>query len=110
VPSRSVLGEGHVGTGGPEQSGAELPGVREDGMSGRDELPKPGTARGSPKVLPHSEGIAYKPPSGEVACARKSHMVHQSSGRPCRSSDKKSGPSSVKAYDWSAFKFLQHFP
>src|SRR5215471_15677844 len=29
--------------------GVEPPGVREDGMSGRDEQRKPGTARGSPR-------------------------------------------------------------
>jgi hypothetical protein len=40
---------------------------------------------------------------------RKSHMVHQSSRRPCGLSDKKSGPSSVKNLR-SAFKFVQHFP
>ena len=53
----------------------ELPGVREDGMSGRNEQRKLGTARGSPRRLPHSEGIAYKPPCGEIAmCPRVGRM------------------------------------
>ena len=45
----------------------ELPEVREGGMSGRNVQRKPGTTRGSPRRLPHSEGIAYKPLCGEIA-------------------------------------------
>jgi hypothetical protein len=52
----------------------ELPGVREGGMSGRNEQRKPGTTRVA-EALPHSEGIAYKPPCGEVAmCLRVGRM------------------------------------
>jgi hypothetical protein len=45
--------------------GFGIPGVGEDGMPGRNEQRKPGTTRGSPRRS--REGIAYKPPSGEIA-------------------------------------------
>jgi len=49
----------------------ELPGVREGGMSGRNEQRKPRNHSGVAEALPHSEGIAYKPPCGEIAmCLR----------------------------------------
>ena len=48
--------------------------VVEDGMPGRNGQRKPGTARGSPRRS-HSEGIAYKPPCGEIAmCLRAGRM------------------------------------
>ena len=73
-PSRSDLGEGDVGievwTGDDE-----LPGVIESGMPRRNGQRKPGTTRGSPRRSPHSEGIAYKPPCGEIAmCSRVGRM------------------------------------
>jgi hypothetical protein len=49
VPSRSTLGEGHVDIAALERSMIGLPGVVEDGMSGRNAQQKPGTARGSPR-------------------------------------------------------------
>jgi hypothetical protein len=47
VPSRSTLGEGHVNIAELEDIDVELPGVVEDGMSGRNGQRKPGTTRGS---------------------------------------------------------------
>ena len=53
----------------------ELLGVVEDGMPGRNVQRKPGTARGSPRRSRSSEGIAYKPPCGEIAmCPRVGRM------------------------------------
>ena len=49
VPSRSDLGEGHVGIEQLDRFDVELPGVREDGMSGRNVQRKLGTTRGSPR-------------------------------------------------------------
>ena len=51
----------------------ELPEVIEGGMPGRNGQRKPGTTRGSPRRS--REGIAYKPPCGEVAmCLRVGRM------------------------------------
>jgi hypothetical protein len=53
----------------------ELPEVREDGMSGRNEQRKPGYHSWVALALPHSEGIAYKPLCGEIAvCLRVGRM------------------------------------
>jgi len=49
VPSRSDLGEGHVDIEKLDKFDAELPEVREDGMSGRNVQRKLGTTRGSPR-------------------------------------------------------------
>jgi hypothetical protein len=49
VPSRSTLGEGYTDIVALELSMIGLPGVVEDGMPGRNEQRKPGTARGSPR-------------------------------------------------------------
>jgi hypothetical protein len=49
----------------------ELPGVEEDGMSGRNVQRKLGTTRGSPRPLPHSEDIAYKPRAVKSRCAHE---------------------------------------
>ena len=49
VPSRSDLGEGHVGIGDWTITMIELPGVIEGGMPGRNGQRKPGTTRGSPR-------------------------------------------------------------
>src|ERR1019366_5323953 len=49
VPSRWSNGEGHVDIEGLEHIDVGLPGVGEDGMPGRNEQRKPGTARGSPR-------------------------------------------------------------
>jgi len=45
----------------------ELPGVIESGMPRRNGQRKPGTNPRVASALPHSEGIAYKPPCGEIA-------------------------------------------
>ena len=50
----------------------ELPGVGEDGMPGRNEQWNHSRVA---SALPHSEGIAYKPPCGEIAmCLRVGRM------------------------------------
>ena len=49
MPSCSDLGEGHVDIDVLDQTMIELPGVLEDGMSGRNGQRKPGTTRGSPR-------------------------------------------------------------
>ena len=49
VPSWWPLGEGYVDIGALERSMFELPGVAEDGMSGRNGQRKLGTTRGSPR-------------------------------------------------------------
>jgi hypothetical protein len=54
-----------------ELSMLKSPGSVEDGMPGRNEQRKPGTTRGSPRALPHSEGIAYKRYATKSRCARE---------------------------------------
>ena len=49
MPSRWSVGEGHVGIEVLEHIDVGVPGVGEDGMPGRNEQRKPGTARGSPR-------------------------------------------------------------
>src|SRR3982074_259246 len=49
APSRSDLGEGRVDIEKLDKLDDELPGVREDGMSGRNVQRKLGTTRGSPR-------------------------------------------------------------
>ena len=56
VPSRSDLGEGRVGIAQLDTCDVELPGVREDGMSGRNgsESPEPLAGRlGAPAQRRH---------------------------------------------------------
>jgi hypothetical protein len=56
VPSRSDLGEGRVGIATLDTCDVELPGVREDGMSGRNgsESPEPRAGRlGAPAQRRH---------------------------------------------------------
>ena len=56
VPSRSDLGEGRVGVAQLDTGDDELPGVREDGMSGRNgsESPEPLAGRlGAPAQRRH---------------------------------------------------------
>ena len=69
VPSRSTLGEGHADIVALELSMIGFPGVVEDSMPGGNVQRKPGTARGSPRALPHSEGIAYKPLAVKSRCS-----------------------------------------
>ena len=49
VPSRCSFGEGLCRRRYLELIDVELPGVAEDGMSGKNGQQKPGTARGSPR-------------------------------------------------------------
>jgi len=53
----------------------ELPGVVEDGMSGRNGERKHGTTRWQPRPCGHSEGMGYKPLCGEIfMCWRVGRM------------------------------------
>ena len=75
VPSRSTLGEGHVDIAALELSMIGLPGVVEDGMPGANEAAKARNRSRVALALPHSEGIAYKQPCGEIAmCPRVGRM------------------------------------
>jgi hypothetical protein len=49
VSSRLACGEDHVGIVRLDKTMSELPGVVEDGMSGKNGQRKPGTTRGSPR-------------------------------------------------------------
>ncbi len=75
VPSRSDLGEGHVGIEVLDLNDDRTP----RGHRGRHVRKEwRAKARNHPRVasaLPHSEGIAYKPPCGEIAmCLRVGRM------------------------------------
>ena len=73
VPSRWSFGEGHVGIEALEHIDVGLPGVGEDGMSGRNVQRKLGTTRGSPWRSRTAK--AYKPFYGEIAmCLRVGRM------------------------------------
>ena len=75
VPSCSDLGEGNVGIGGLDHTMTGLPGGQRGRHARKEWTAK---ARNQPRVasaLPHSEGIAYKPPCGEIAmCSRVGRM------------------------------------
>src|SRR3954453_16876259 len=63
VPSRSDLGEGRVGIATLDTCDVELPGVREDGMSGRNgrESPEPLAGRlGAPAQRRHRVEAALR--------------------------------------------------
>jgi hypothetical protein len=75
VPSRSDLGEGHVGINALDRNDDRTP----RGQRGRHVRKEwAAKARNHSRVasaLPHSEGIAYKPPCGEIAmCLRVGRM------------------------------------
>jgi len=69
------MAKAYVGTACLEQTGCDLPGVVEDGMSGRKDSESVETTRRSPRRSVHSEGIWYKPQSGEIGmCLRVGRM------------------------------------
>jgi hypothetical protein len=70
VPSRSDLGEGHVDIEKLDKFDAELPGVREDGMSGRNGQRKPGTTRGSPRRSRTAKASRISRHAVKSRCAR----------------------------------------
>ena len=73
--SRLACGEDRVGIADLDCAMFELPGVGEDGMSGRNVAAKARNHSRVASALPHSEGIAYKPPCGEIAmCPRVGRM------------------------------------
>jgi len=49
----------------------ELPGVEEGDVTIKTAQRKHGTTRGSPRRDTHSEGISYKPQSGEIEMCRR---------------------------------------
>ena len=75
VPSRSDLGEGHVGIGELDHNDDRTPRGHRERHAKKEWSVK---ARNHPRVasaLPHSEGIAYKPLCGEIAmCSRVGRM------------------------------------
>src|SRR5712671_3344491 len=70
VPSRSDLGEGHVDIEKLDKFDAELSGVREDGMSGRNGQRKPGTTRGSPRRSRTAKASRISRSAVKSRCAR----------------------------------------
>src|SRR5882757_9064472 len=70
VPSCSELGEGHVDIDVLDQTMIELPGVREDGMLGRNGQRKPGTTRGSPRRSRTAKALRISRHAVKSQCAR----------------------------------------
>ena len=70
VPSCSELGEGHVDIDVLDQTMIELPGVREDGMLGRNGQRKPGTTRGSPRRSGTAKALRISRHAVKSQCAR----------------------------------------
>jgi hypothetical protein len=71
------MAKAYVGTASLEQTGCDLPGVVEGGMSGRkdSESVEPLGGRLAARRSVHSEGIWYKPLSGESwMCLRVGRM------------------------------------
>src|ERR1019366_9666121 len=71
VPSRWSNGEGHVDIEGLEHIDVGLPGVGEDGMPGRNEQRKPGTARGSPRRSRTAKAPRISRHAVKSRCARE---------------------------------------
>src|SRR5208283_5275691 len=71
VPSRSDLGEGHVGIEELDMTMLELPGVIEDGMPGRNGQRKPGTTRGSPRRSRTAKASRISRHAVKSGCARE---------------------------------------
>ena len=65
------LGEGHVGIEVLENIDVELPGVGEDGMSGRNEQRKLGTTRGSPRRSRTAKASRISRHAVKSRCARE---------------------------------------
>ena len=71
VPSRSTLGEGRVDIAALELTMIELPRLGEGRYVRTEWIAKARNHSRVASALPHSEGIAYKPPCGEIAmCPR----------------------------------------
>src|SRR3979409_432363 len=70
VPSRSDLGEGHVGIEKLDKFDAELPGVREDGSAGRNVERKLGTTRASPRRSRTAKASRISRHAVKSRCAR----------------------------------------
>jgi hypothetical protein len=71
VPSWWPLGEGYVDIGALERSMFELPGVAEDGMSGRNGQRKLGTTRGSPRRSRTAKASRISRRAVKSRCARE---------------------------------------
>jgi len=71
VPSCSDLGEGQVGTGNLNYADAELPGVIEGGMPGKNGQRKPGTTRGSPRRSRTAKAWRISREAVKSRCARE---------------------------------------
>ena len=69
MPSCSDLGEGHVDIDVLDQTMIELPGVLEDGMSGRNGQRKPGTTRGSPRRSRTAKALRISCHAAKSRCA-----------------------------------------
>ena len=75
VPSRSDLGEGHVGIGELDHDDDRTPRGHRERHARKEWSAKARNYSRVASALPHSEGIAYKPPCGEVAmCLRVGRM------------------------------------
>ena len=94
VPSRFELGEGDVDIEKLDKFDAELPGVREDGMSGRNGQRKPGTTRGSPRRSRTAKASRISRIVGEIAmCLRVGRMGPISGEGPGQNNpDRSEGP------------------
>jgi hypothetical protein len=71
VPSRWSVGEGHVGIEVLEHIGVGVPGVGEDGMSGRNVQRKLGTTRGSPRRSRTAKASRISRRAVKSRCARE---------------------------------------
>ena len=71
APSRSDLGEGRVDIEKLDKLDDELPGVREDGMSGRNVQRKLGTTRGSPRRSRTAKASRISRCAVKSQCARE---------------------------------------
>ena len=71
VPSRSTLGEGLCRRRGLELIDGELPGVGEDGMSGRNGQRKLGTTRGLPRRSRTAKASRISRYAVKSQCARE---------------------------------------
>jgi hypothetical protein len=75
VPSRSDLGEGHVGIGDLNHDDVRAPRGHRGRHVRREWTAKARNHSWIAEALPHSKGITYKPPSGEIAmCPRVGRM------------------------------------
>ena len=71
VPSQCYCGEGRVDIEELDKTMSELPGVSEDGMSGKNEQRKPGTTRGSPRRSRTAKTPRINRHAAKSRCARE---------------------------------------